>query len=129
MSFVRKNLLTLSGKFFVPGYDYHPDGDSDQDDVVLPQPSSATCVLTYYAPAPPPICVPGYPPSCPPTPTQLKASFALTLQSDGLTWQGQWDSSVAEGRVDWMIYSSGSVVAAAQGNFVVRANSANITVP
>lgn len=123
MSFVRKNLLTLSGKFFVPGfcYGHHcPDGSPTP-----PQPSAVQCVLTYYPPTAQSSF--GHEP-CKIPPVQMKSALNLTLGLDGVTWSGQWDSSVAEGRVDWVVYSSGSVVAAAQGNFVVRANAANVTV-
>ena len=100
-----------------------------------PEPSVVLCTLTYYAPQPAlPPCPPngwpfGSPGYCPPAPQQLKQTINLTLQSDGVTWMGTWDSSVAQGRVDWAIYSEGSVQAAAQGTFYVQANSANVTVP
>lgn len=106
--------------------------------VTPPQPSAVTCVLSYSAPVVNPPCPPSCPPSqwpfggpnsCPPAPTLLTSTVVLTLQSDGVTWSGTWDSSVAEGRVDWAVYSTGAVQAAAQGNFVVQANSANVTVP
>lgn len=91
------------------------------------QPSSVTCVVSYYAPG-----TNLWPPNPTPLnwtpPKPLTASFALTLQSDGVTWSGNWDSSVAEGRVDWVIYSAGAVIAAAQGTIFVQANSANVSV-
>jgi hypothetical protein len=99
-----------------------------------PEPSTVFCKLAYYAPVtPPPACPPndwpfGAPGYCPPAPPQLTQTISLTLQSDGVTWQGTWDSSVAEGRVDWVVYSAGSVQAAAQGTFYVQANSANVQV-
>lgn len=126
MSFVRKNLLTLSGKFFVPGFCFG-DGDNDEDDQgpAPPEPSSATCVITYYAP----VKLPAWLQARWPKPAQLQTIIPLVLQADGSTWKCQWDSSAAEGRVDWAVYSSGAVVAAAQGNFVVKANSANVSVP
>jgi hypothetical protein len=116
MPFVRKNLLTISGQFFTPGFGV---GDNDADDagrLPQPQPSSVTCVLNYFAPMGTELI-------------PLSATIVLALQTDGLTWKGTWDSSVAKGRVDWMVYSAGSVIAAAEGNFVVKANSANVTVP
>jgi hypothetical protein len=134
MSFVRKTLLTLSGRFLVPGFAATAaDGDGDTDDTLPqpPQPSSVVCVLYYYPPlAPSPqINTPPTPaPSPSAAPSPLTATVTLTLGTDGQTWSGQWDSSVAEGRVDWFVYSSGSVVAAAQGNFVVKANNANLSV-
>ena len=99
-----------------------------------PEPSVVLCTLTYYAPQPAlPPCPPngwpfGSPGYCPPAPQQLKQTINLTLQSDGVTWMGTWDSSVAQGRVDWAIYSEGSVQAAAQGTFYVQANSSNVQV-
>lgn len=98
------------------------------------QPSAVNCTLSYYAPVNETPAQQwqtwnqiGGPtgPSCPP---QLTQTISLTLQSDGVTWSGTWDSSVAEGRVDWTVWSTGPVVAAAQGTFVVQANSANVTV-
>jgi hypothetical protein len=100
-----------------------------------PEPSTVFCKLSYQAPV---IETPAQQwaywdqiggPTGPPCPPQLTQTIALTLQSDGVTWQGTWDSSVAEGRVDWVIYSAGAVQAAAQGTFFVQANSANVMVP
>jgi hypothetical protein len=95
-----------------------------------PEPATVTCVLSYSAPVSPPTwnCAPGAPFVCPPPAPKLSATIVLTLQSDGVTWSGTWDSSVAEGKVDWVVYSTGSVVAAAQGSFVVNANAANVSV-
>lgn len=158
MQFVRKNLLTLQGKFFPPqGYAgpwgnpnncwnggsltgptapafptgawyYGPSGPTG------PQPSAVTCVLSYYGPnnqpgwnIPSGPWSPGLPtgPTSPPS----TSTIALSLQVDGQTWLGQWDSSVADGRVDWTVWSIGATVAAAQGTFFVQANSANVQVP
>ena len=137
MSFVRKSLLTISGQFFTPGYGLPTSYDIEHNIVPLPQPepSSVTCVVRYYAPINPPLnwespLLPGAGPfPCPPPPAQLSATIVLTLQADGLTWLGTWDSSVAEGRIDWAVWSVGVVVAAAQGTFKVQANSANVSVP
>ena len=96
-----------------------------------PEPSTVLCKLAYYAPVAETPCWPpsfGGPFPCVSPPQQLSQTITLTLQSDGVTWQGAWDSSVAEGRVDWVIYSAGAVQAAAQGTFFVQANSANVTV-
>jgi hypothetical protein len=93
--FVRKNLLTISGTF---------------ENASGTQPTSVTAVLHYRdlsdAPA--------------------TTTINLSLGTDGVTWSGAWDSSAAkEGRVEWMVYSSGGVVAAAEGAFSIEANCAN----
>ena len=129
MSFVRKGLLTISGQFFTPGQGV---GDNDADDAGNPaqsQPSSVICVVTYYAPVAAPVWPSPPAPAVPPPPIpRLSATIVLSLQTDGLTWKGTWDTSVAAGHVDWAVYSVGSVVAAAQGNFIIKANPANILV-
>ena len=50
----------------------------------------------------------------------------LTYSTQNNNWVGAWDSSAAQqGNVDWSVYGDGSLVAAAQGNFQIAANSAN----
>lgn len=96
--FVRKNVLIISGKFFV------------KDDPAA-QPSTATAVLVYDNTA-------GY-----------RTTDTIALTSSGSPdniWSGTWDSSATKGgRVDWMVYSAGSVIAASEGFFEVAANKAN----
>ena len=56
--------------------------------------------------------------------TLATTTINLSLVDD--SWSGSWDSSAAkEGRVEWMVYSSGGVVAAAEGAFSIEANCAN----
>ena len=98
MRFVRKNLLTISGRFWVH--------DSDAE------PSGVICTLRFRSNT---------------TGMPTTATIALTLGIDGHTWSGSWDSSAAgEGRVDWVVYSVGSVVSAAEGFFTIAANKANV---
>ena len=150
MSFVRKSLLTISGKFFPPegfsgpwgdpgycnGYTgptapafptgawyYGPSGPTG------PQPAAVTCVVSYQPPNKTPSWTSWAGPTGPTCPPPLVATVPLGLQVDGQTWLGTWDSSVAEGRVDWVVYSAGQTVAAAQGTITVQANSANVQVP
>jgi hypothetical protein len=158
MQFVRKGLLTIQGQFLPPqGYVgpwgnpggwwnggactgptapafptgawwYGPSGPTG------PQPSTTTCVLSYYGPNNQPSWSIPQGPWSPgmatgPTSPPSTSTIALALQVDGKTWLGQWDSSVADGRVDWVVYSIGATVAAAQGTFFVQANSANSSVP
>ena len=71
------------------------------------QPDSATVVLTYKKGG-----------------TKMTDTINLSL-SNGV-WSGTWDSSASDaGRVDWMIYGTGAVVAATQGFFMIEANKAN----
>lgn len=51
----------------------------------------------------------------------------MTLQTDGKTWKGVWDSTVAApGLVEWSIACDGGLKAAAQGSFYIAANDANL---
>lgn len=94
--FVRKNVLVASATFTPLS------GTSS--------PSSATCVLNFTNTAG----------------VSTQVSLSMTLGADGATWSVNWDSSAAQaGPVSWLIYSSGSVQAAAQGTFTVLANAAN----
>ena len=50
----------------------------------------------------------------------------LVFDSSTGKWSGLWDSSVAGNTtVKWVVYTGGSIEAAAQGEFRVIANSAN----
>jgi hypothetical protein len=114
MSIVRKNLIRLSGKFFTP----EPWTDPPTPE---PEPSAAYCSISYYPPQPNP-CPRGWDASL------LNVQVPLVLQSDGCTWALTWDTSVADGKFWWAVYSLGSVVAACQGTEVIRANPANLAV-
>jgi len=93
--FVRKNLLTISGTF---------------ENASGTQPTSVTAVLNY----------------CDLSDHSAVATINLTMDPDSHVWSGTWDSSaVKEGRVEWVVYSSGGVVAAAEGAFSIEANRAN----
>lgn len=53
-----------------------------------------------------------------------QASITLAL-ADGV-WTGAWDSTAAgQGIVYWVVYGTGTVQAAAQGQFNICANAAN----
>jgi hypothetical protein len=101
MRLVRKNQILISGTFSLPGADGVP---------ALVQPSSATLILSY-------------------TNTQEKVvmtTIAMTYDAGTETWSGVWDSSDCKvGRVDWLVYSSGALVAADEGSFHIYANDAN----
>ena len=100
-SFVRKNKLVLSGTFTAS------DGSATA-------PSTVTANLAYTNTG-------GSP---------AQASVVLTLGADGVTWSGSWDSSVAligqASQVNWVVYTAGALVAAAEGTFTLAANSANV---
>jgi hypothetical protein len=54
-------------------------------------------------------------------------TVTMTLQSDGKTWKGVWDSTVAKpGLVEWAITCAGGLKAASEGSFYVVANEANL---
>lgn len=95
-TFVRKNELVISGTFEV-------------EDSPTTQPSTATAVISYK------------------TGSGATASATISLSKDANNvWSGAWDSSAAgEGRVDWVVYCSGGVIAAAEGTFMISANRAN----
>lgn len=96
--FVRKNELIISGKFYVR-------------DNPTAQPSSATAVLSYDN-------MSG---------ARAQDTIALTMDATTKIWSGVWDSSVTKGgRVEWVVYSSGGVIAAVEGFFIVAANRANV---
>ena len=102
-TFTRKNLIQVSATFLPPGF---VAGSSPPT-----QPSSVEAVLRY----------------CTLAGNAASATVPLTLQADGITWLGDWDSSAAgEGPVSWVIYGSGAVQAAQQGQFFIVANKANV---
>lgn len=94
--FVRKNALTVSATFT-------PTGDDD-----LLAPGSATLVLNY---------------------TDLSGvthDTSIDMTNDDGIWSATWDSSASgEGPVYWLVYSEGQIIAAAQGQIYIQANSAN----
>lgn len=100
VAFVRKNLLAVTASFF------ETDGCP-----VATQPSGVNAQLSYRNTA-------GQP---------ATANVALSYNSTTKVWSATWDTSVVkEGRVEWVLYSSGSVVAAQEGSFTVVANKANV---
>lgn len=116
-SFVRKNLLTLSGQFFENSSgcicDFSSTSSTGPTGPV--DPASVTAVLSYNNLA------------------GLRAStiIQLSLETDGVTWTGNWDSSACQGgRVDWVVYSAGGsptpIVSATEGSFQILANKANV---
>ena len=55
------------------------------------------------------------------------ATFSLVYSSVTGQWTGVWDSSSAGScTVCWVVYTDGSIEAAAQGAFEVVANAANV---
>jgi hypothetical protein len=97
--FVRKNVLVAQAVF------------TPEDGVSAP--SSAFCVVNY----------------CDLTGVDQQVSIPMTSNLGGdliTTWTATWDSSAArEGTVSWVIYSTGALQAATQGQFQVLANQAN----
>lgn len=110
--FVRRNLITFSSTFALRDTDNDEiagisDPSPDADDI---QPASATAQLSYHN-------LLGQ---------FTVVSFPLTKDANNV-WSGQWDSTDAQpGRVEWVIFSSGGVVAAQEGSFQLFANDANM---
>jgi hypothetical protein len=109
-SFVRKNLLQLSGEFIVLPPVTNP-----------PQPTSVVAQLEFIGPNGP-------------TTTQIALTSSVVTYTDPKTddtctktvWSGQWDSSACKGgMVFWTIYAAGGVQASAQGQFNILANPSN----
>jgi hypothetical protein len=97
MSFVRKNAITVTASFAA-------------DDGTTTQPSSVICALVY--------------PNL--SGNQQTEQITLTYDPVNNIWVGVWDSNVAgQGVVSWVIYGSGTLQAADQGDFEVLANRAN----
>ncbi len=97
-SFVRKNLLLISGTFVVPGQE-----STDQ-------PQNVVCQLSFLS-------LNGVP-----------STDTINMSFDSATnvWSATWDSSAAQaGTVSWVVFGSGGVQAAAQGQFQLQANAAN----
>lgn len=120
MNFVRKNLITINARFVPPGTNncvgvggYSTVPPSPPAPVVIPpQPTSASCTLEFPSPSG----------------AQVTQTLPMTLGSDGITWSCQWDSSACgpgTSQVSWVVYGSGVVQAAAQGQFTVIANPVN----
>lgn len=121
---VRKQLVTISAVFNpVPP---------------LCGPTGPCCGDDDYSTVPPNPPCPPYVPPTQPTSAEAVLSFnnqggfpvsttiPMTLGSNGYTWSCQWDSSACGGgEVTWVVYASGVVQAAAQGQFFVVANAAN----
>lgn len=95
--FVRKNLLEAVATFTAA------DGSNTQ-------PSAVTLVVNYNN-------ISG---------VQTQSQVSLTFNATTDDWIGAWDTSVVKsGNVDWVIFGSGSLQAAAQGSFQIEANRAN----
>lgn len=120
--FVRKNLVQWSTRITPPGW--CPPQPQTNPPTLPPQP--ATVVVKIIYPTGPPTNWRGVKP-------QSSAEISLTLQADGVTWLGTWDSSAAvAGIVVWTLFASGTgvgatqpVQAAAEGQFPLTANQAN----
>lgn len=60
--------------------------------------------------------------------SQSLAVVTLTEGGDGVTWSGNWDSSVAMGcNVEWHAHCWGGLIAAMDGCFDLSANDANLS--
>jgi hypothetical protein len=103
VSFVRRNLLTLSGQFWSSGAWKNPPPQ--------PQPSNVYATLRYRSYT---------------SGELVTTNLSLSLNEATNIWSVQWDSSAAmDGRVEWCVYSEGGVIAATQGFFTLEANKAN----
>lgn len=97
MSFVRKNALVVKTSFAAA------DGSATQ-------PSAANCQLVYKTLA-------GN------TQTEM---LTLTYDLVSNSWSALWNSGNAgRGTVSWMVYGTGTLQAAAEGEFQLLANAAN----
>ncbi len=96
-AFVRKNLIVATAAFTAA------DGSSTQ-------PSTVELVVNYND-------ISG---------VSQTTSVSMTFNSMTDDWVGTWDTSAAKGgTVEWLIYGTGSLQAAAQGSFLIQANTAN----
>lgn len=110
--FVRRGLLTISGTFQMNDNLDVDEIPPPSPPVPAPQPANATCQLSYTNSLNQPTVF----------------SFPLLMNPDG-SWSGTWDSTDAgPGRVEWVVFSTGGVVAATQGFFELVANDANMGV-
>lgn len=108
--FVRRSLIKFSSTFQLQDDDSNDDATAPDNDADDAQPLNATCQLSYK--------------------NSLKqaviTSFGLVKDSNNV-WSGTWDSTdAAPGRIEWVIFSTGGVVAAAEGSFQLFANDANM---
>lgn len=121
VAFVRKNLITINAHFIPPGwpgwngvapwwtYSTVPPENCPVP-TPPPQPTTVICVMQF----------------CNPAKAKVTVTIPMTLQSNGWQWQCLWDSSAAgPGMVTWVIYGSGTVQAAQQGQFMILANAVN----
>jgi len=94
--FVRGNNIVCSGTFT-------PASGSSA-------PTSAVAILTYKDAT-----------------TGLATSSTVSLTLSSGVWSGTWNSLLSqEGIVEWRIQASGVLQAAAQGQFLLQANDANV---
>lgn len=115
---VRKNLITIRARFPPSGYSW-PRGQEGYSTVppefpptFTPwvQPSAAQAVLGFTNPQG----------------VKVTTTLAMALGADGVTWSCLWDSSAAgRGLVTWVVFASGTVQAANQGQFEIEANYVN----
>jgi hypothetical protein len=94
--FIRKNELVFTGTFTLA-------------DGTLGVPTAAYLVLSYTNNLG--------------QPTKTTIGMTSTLG----VWSAVWDTSdCRDGNVDWLVYSTGSLIAADEGSFDIYANSANV---
>lgn len=96
--FTRKNTLVVTAKFIAA-------------DCSNTQPTTANVTVSY------------------PIGRGKRSTQTIPLAYDNTTneWLGTWDTSVSsDGIVEWMAYGEGTLVAANQGRFALRANLANL---
>ena len=95
--FIRKNLLVCTVTFM------------DEDGTSI-QPSAAVLFVNYR------------------NMLGVQANDTVTMNYDDVTnsWSATWDSSrCTHGNVEWMVFGSGALQAATQGQFQIAANAAN----
>jgi hypothetical protein len=119
-TYVRGNLIQLTSQFTPPGW--QAPCPQTVPPTIPPQPSAVVITLKY-----PVGSIPSPTPGCAPTIQYATAQVAMTLQADGVTWIGAWNSlaSIA-GTVFWSMLATGTVQSADQGSFTIQQNSANL---
>jgi hypothetical protein len=107
-SFVRKNLITINSKIVPPGFEYW-NHETNLPNPLPTQPTAVNVTLEFCN-------LQGF---------KNTVVIPMTLGTDGATWSCLWDSSAARaGEVTWVVYASGAVQAAQQGQFTIQANRA-----